>query len=87
MLPFLYESNASSITLKSGVTYCLRRFQPLIQQLAKSRWAEFIKKNAKNIPIVGEKDDLNSFLFETSRKTLGKVCDGLKSLYGNTCFY
>jgi 5-methylcytosine-specific restriction endonuclease McrA len=87
VLPFLYESNASSITLKSGVTYCLRRFQPLIQQLARSRWTDFIKKNTKNIPILGEKDDLNSFLFEASRKTLALVCKGLKELYGNKCFY
>ena len=87
VLPFLYESNASSITLKSGVAYCLRRFQPLIQQLARSRWTDFIKKIAKNIPILGEKDDINSFLFETSRKTLAQVCKGLKGLYGNKCFY
>lgn len=87
VLPFLYESNASSITLKSGVAYCLRRFQPLIQQLARGRWTDFIKKNIKNIPILGEKDDLNSFLFETSRKTLALVCKGLKELYGNKCFY
>lgn len=86
-LPFLFERNANSITLKSGVTYCLRRFQPLIQQLARSRWTEFIKKNSKNAPILGEKDDLGSFLFETSRKTLGQVCEGLKGLYGNKCFY
>ena len=46
-LPFLYERNTGSITLKNGVTYCLRRFQPLVQQLARSRWTEFIKKNPK----------------------------------------
>jgi len=87
ILPFLYESNASSITLKSGVTYCFRRFQPLIQQLARSRWTDFIKKNTKNTPILGKKDDLNSFLFETSRKTLALVCKGLKDVYENKCFY
>ena len=87
VLPFLYESNASSITLKSGVTYCLRRFQPLIQQLARSGWTDFVKKNTKNIVILGEKDDLNSFLFEISRKTLKQVCEGLKVLYGSKCFY
>ena len=86
-LPFLYERNPNSITLKSGAAFCLRRFQPLIQQLARSRWSDFIKKNAKNIPILGEKDDLHSFLFETSRKTLALVCKGLKELYGNKCFY
>ena len=86
-LPFLYERNTSSITLKIGVAYCLRRFQPLIQQLARSRWTDHIKKNAKNMPILGEKDDLNSFLFETSRKTLALVCKELKALYGCKCFY
>ncbi|QWE25979.1 HNH endonuclease [Polynucleobacter sp. AP-Ainpum-60-G11] len=86
-LPFLYERNSSSITLKNGVSYCLRRFQPLIQQLARSRWADFIKRNTNNTPILGEKDDLNSFLFETSRQTLALVCRGLKEAYGNKCFY
>ena len=86
-LPFLYEHNTGSITLKNGVTYCLRRFQPLVQQLARSRWTEFIKKNPKNIPILGEKDDLSSFLFETSRKTLVQICKSLKEVYGNKCFY
>lgn len=86
-LPFLYERNTSSITLKIGVAYCLRRFQPLIQQLARSRWTDYIKKNAKNLPILGEKDDLDSFLFETSRKTLALVCKELKALYGCKCFY
>ena len=86
-LPFLYERNTSSITLKIGVAYCLRRFQPLIQQLARSRWTDYIKKNAKNISILGEKDDLSSFLFETSRKTLAMVCKELKALYGCKCFY
>jgi 5-methylcytosine-specific restriction endonuclease McrA len=86
-LPFLYERNTSSITLKIGVAYCLRRFQPLIQQLARSRWTDYIKKNSKNIPILGEKDDLSSFLFETSRKTLALICKELKALYGCKCFY
>ena len=86
-LPFLYERNSSSITLKNGVAYCLRRFQPLIQQLARNRWIDFIKRNVNNTPILGKKDDLNSFLFETSRKTLALVCEGLKKIYGNKCFY
>lgn len=86
-LPFLYERNANSITLKIGAVYCLRRFQPLIQQLARSRWTDYIKKNTKNIPILGKKDDLSSFLFETSRKKLALVCKELKTLYGCKCFY
>lgn len=86
-LPFLFERSTNSITLKNGVAFCLRRFQPLIQQLARSKWIDFIKKNRKNILILGEKDDLNSFLFEISRKTLVLVCKGLKEIYGSSCFY
>jgi 5-methylcytosine-specific restriction endonuclease McrA len=86
-LPFLYERHTCSITLKKGVAYCLRHFQPLIQQLARGRWADYIKKNVKNIPILGKKDDLNSFLFETSRKTLALASKELKFLYGCKCFY
>jgi 5-methylcytosine-specific restriction endonuclease McrA len=86
-LPFLYERNTNSITLKIGVAYCLRRFQPLIQQLARSRWTDYIKKNSRNIGILGEKDDLSSFLFETSRKKLALVCRELKALHGCKCFY
>jgi hypothetical protein len=86
-LPFLYERNTNSITLKKGVAFSLRRFQPLVQQLARSRWTEFIKRNPKNISILGEKDDLSNFLFETSRKTLVQICKGLKEIYGNKCFY
>jgi len=86
-LPFLYERSPSSLTLKEGVAYCLRQFQPLIQQLARNRWADFIKRNGKNIPILGESGDLERFLFETSRRTLAIVGQNLKKLYGANCFY
>jgi len=86
-LPFLYERSPGSLTLKEGAAYCLRQFQPLIQQLARNRWADFIKKNGKNIPILGESDDLERFLFETSRRTLAIVGQNLKKLYGSKCFY
>jgi 5-methylcytosine-specific restriction endonuclease McrA len=86
-LPFLYERNTSSLTLKIGVAYCLRQFQPLIQQLARNRWIDFIKLNRKNIPILGANDDLEGFLFETSRKTLALIGKSLKNLYGAKCFY
>lgn len=86
-LPFLYEQTLGGIILKQGVAYCLRRFQSLIQQLARNRWADFVKRNRKNIPILGEGVDLEEFLFETSRKALGIVGQNLKKLYGTKCFY
>ena len=86
-LPFLYEQAQGGVILKQKVAYCLRRFQPLIQQLARNRWADFVKRNGKNVPILGEGVDLEEFLFETSRKTLGIVGTKLKKLYGTKCFY
>ena len=86
-LPFLYERHSGSITLRLGVAYCLRQFQPLIQQLARNRWIDFIKQNSKNKSILGESDDLEGFLFETSRETLALVGKNLKQLYGAKCFY
>jgi hypothetical protein len=41
---FLYErAGAGKVMLKPGVVYCLRRFQPLVQQLARSHWVEHIE--------------------------------------------
>ena len=83
---FLFESGIDSITLLPGVAYCLRRFQPLIQQLARSHWIDHIKRNKKNIAILGQDNDLESFLFETSRQSLIIVQTGLRKI-SNKCFY
>ena len=83
---FLFESSSDTITLLPGVAFCLRRFQPLIQQLARSHWIDHIKRNKKNIAILGQDNDLESFLFETSRQSLVIVQTGLRKI-SNKCFY
>lgn len=83
---FLFECSADSITLLPGVAYCLRRFQVLTQQLARSHWIDHIKRNKKNIEILGQDGDLESFLFETSRQSLEIVSLGLRKI-SNKCFY
>ena len=55
---FLFERERGAIVLKAGVTYCLRRFQPLVQQLARSRWVDHIKGNRRNLPVIGDQGDL-----------------------------
>ena len=77
---------ADSITLLPGVAYCLRRFQGLIQQLARSHWIDHIKSNKNNIGALGQVDDLEAFLFETSRQSLEMVNRGLRKI-SNRCFY
>ncbi len=83
---FLFESSSDTITLLPGVAFCLRRFQPLIQQLARSHWIDHIKRNKKNIALLGQDNDLESFLFETSRQSLVIVQTGLRKI-SNKCFY
>lgn len=83
---FLFESGADCITLLPGVAYCLRRFQPLVQQLARSHWIDHIKRNKQNASLLGQDTDLESFLFESSRQSLAIVQTGLRKI-SNRCFY
>lgn len=86
--PFIYErDNRGSVRFKLGVTYCLRRFYPLIQQLSRVHWVEHIKSNRRNHSILGEAGDLENFLFSTSRQSLAIIGAGLRKLDGCRCFY
>ena len=77
---FLYERARGATILQPGVAYCLRRFQPLIQQLARSHWIAHVKHNRLNVPLLGNDDDLEAFLFETPRQALSIICAGLRGL-------
>ena len=83
---FLYVKGEGFISLLPGVAYCLRRFQPLIQQLSRTHWIDHIKSNKQNNRLVGQDSDLESFLFETSRQSLAIVQAGLRKI-SNRCFY
>ena len=83
---FLFHMDTDSIILLPGVAYCLRRFQPLIQQLTRSHWIDHIKRNKKNIALLGQDNDLETFLFESSRQSLVIVQTGLRKI-SNKCFY
>ncbi len=85
--PFLYERVRGAVILLPGVTYCLRRFQPLVQQLARHHWVSHVKCNRLNLPLLGEADDLESFLFETPRQALAVIGAGLQRLANGHCFY
>jgi 5-methylcytosine-specific restriction endonuclease McrA len=85
---FLYErAGSGKVRLKPGVSYCLRRFQPLVQQLARANWVNHVKGNRRNLAILGETDDLEKFLFETPRQSLEFLGSGLRKLDGEKCFY
>ena len=85
---FLYErAGAGKVKFKPGVAYCLRRFQPLVQQLARSHWVDHIKRNRRNADILGQADDLEDFLFSASRQSLLVMGQGLRKIDGAKCFY
>lgn len=85
--PFVYDRSATGVRLKPGVSSHLRKFHGLIQHMARDRWIRHIKSNKRNIPILGQKDDLHSFLFETNRNALGIVSTNLSKLFNKKCFY
>jgi 5-methylcytosine-specific restriction endonuclease McrA len=86
-LRFLYEREHGAVVLLPGVMYCLRRFQPLVQQLARSHWVGHVKRNAANRLVLAESGDLEAFLFEMPRQSLELVAQGLRKLSNHHCFY
>jgi 5-methylcytosine-specific restriction endonuclease McrA len=86
--PFLYERpDRGIVLLKPNVPYCLRRFHPLVQQLARTHWVDHVKTNRRNHAILGDAGDLEDFLFGTSRQSLAIIGAGLRKIDGPHCFY
>jgi 5-methylcytosine-specific restriction endonuclease McrA len=87
---FLYEyplAENNAVELKPGVVYNLRRFQGFIQQMARSAWVDHIRSNRRNEPILGKTDELEAFMFGTSRADLSAAVDVLVGIQSNRCFY
>src|SRR5215469_17044406 len=62
-LDFLYENRGagSTIELRPGVAFCLRKFHALISDLVRGAWARYVRQ--QNLDIIGEVTDLHEFLF------------------------
>jgi 5-methylcytosine-specific restriction endonuclease McrA len=85
---FLYQRPGRGIVvLKQNISYCLRRFHPLVQQLARNHWLGHVKANRRNHGILGDAGDLEDFLFGISRQSLSIIGAGLRKLDGSRCFY
>ncbi|MFX7784392.1 hypothetical protein ABTJ92_19400, partial [Acinetobacter baumannii] len=67
--------------------YNLRRFQGLVQQLARSAWINHIRANPNNATVIGEASDLEQALFGTSRANLATARPVLREIQSDTCFY
>jgi len=85
--PFLFERVAGGVSLFPGVAFCLRRFHPLVNQLARSKWVQHIRANRQNSRLFGDNDDLEQFLFSSSRRTLQRAAPHLMAISRGLCFY
>ncbi len=87
-IPFLYNpklKSGSSVRLFPGVSFCLRKFYPLIYDLIRSRWVRVVRD--WNEDILGPSSDLERFLFGRQRANLNAVRDILVELQGSKCFF
>lgn len=84
---FLYYRTRGRVHLQPGVAFCLRRFQPLIQDAARSAWVNHVRNIHANQRLLGSTNDLELFLFATTRESLLQVRERLIGLEGSRCFY
>lgn len=89
LVPFLYDypPPRGRIILKAGVGFLLRRYQGLVQQLARGGWIRHVRSNQRNRPLLGPLDDLEAFMFGAARSDLGIVAEVLAPIQSGRCFY
>ena len=86
-LEFLYENRGqgTSIELKPGVMFCLRRFHELITDLVRGAWLRYVRRF--NAQVLGEPNDLDQFLFGAERAPLDKYLPILREVQEARCLY
>jgi len=86
-LEFLYDNigKGSAISLKPGVTYCLRKHYSMVADLVKGAWARYVRRF--NLDLLGEQADLSEFLFGSERADLSVVVPVLREVQHGDCFY
>jgi 5-methylcytosine-specific restriction endonuclease McrA len=89
LVPFLYNYPHAKgrIDLKPGVSAMLRTFQPLIQQLSRTGWVRHVRENQLNAPVIGQVDELEQFMFSSSRNALSAAAPILAKMQAKRCFY
>ncbi|WP_305906338.1 HNH endonuclease (plasmid) [Methylomarinum sp. Ch1-1] len=88
-IPFLYQypHPRGKLILHDGVASMLRTFHPLIQQLSRAGWIAHVRKNKRNAEIIGQVDELEMFMFGSSRASLNQAAYVLRKLQSDKCFY
>lgn len=83
---FLYPTVLTDgfITLRPGVSACLRRFRGLIVSSTQAAWSEYVRRNN---PELGAGHDLDSFLFGSDRTAVHPLAPALLEVQRGRCFY
>lgn len=87
--PFLYpiDHSRERIVLHAGVAAHLRAFHPLVTGLARARWIALVRRIPANAEQIGERQDLESFLFAVDRAALARLAQPLADLQHGDCLY
>lgn len=83
---FLYATRVHDgcITLRPGISACLRKFRPLIVSSAQTAWADYVRRHN---PELGAGSDLDAFLFGSDRVAVHALAPALLDLQHGRCFY
>ena len=86
-LNFLYANTGqgSQISLKPGIAFCFRKHYGLVADMVKGAWLRYVRRF--NIEVLGDRADLNEFLFGSERANLQEVGKIINEFQSGECFY
>lgn len=85
---FLFDAPvAGDLLLKPGVAYCMRRFHGLVTALARAGWVAKVKALPANRTLLGDREDVEDFLFAERRSNLVAFGAALRDIDGPLCHY
>jgi len=86
-LEFLYRNTGqgNQITLLPGVAFCFRKHYGLVADMVKGAWLRYVRRF--NVSALGDRADLNEFLFGSERANLADVKNILEDFQSGECFY
>ena len=84
---FLYDrsDDPKKITLEPGVAYCFRAFYPMLCNLFRSAWIDYVRRF--NTESLGQITDLREFMFGGERIALNHCVPILREIQDNRCLY
>jgi hypothetical protein len=85
---FLYDKkkdDRENIVLMPGVAYCFRAFYPMLCNLFRSSWIDYVRRF--NSESLGHVTDLREFMFGGERASLTHCVPIIREIQSNRCLY